>query len=96
MSQVTATNERNLCESPGTLAGGERSYSVAETNKESCSKISTASPSPISAHGDNRTLGRRFSYTSSSNRQVVYSRLDLLNILRNLYLLPDLSLSCNI
>ncbi|KAJ9593935.1 hypothetical protein L9F63_014649, partial [Diploptera punctata] len=76
--EVTATNERNLSESPGTHVG-ERSRSVAETNKESCSRISTASPSPISSHGDNRTLGRRFSYTSASGnsatRDVPYARL---------------------
>ncbi|XP_069702783.1 bridge-like lipid transfer protein family member 1 isoform X3 [Periplaneta americana] len=65
--KVTTTNERNSGESPGTLAG-ERSRSVAETNKDSSSRLSTASPSPVSCYGDKRALGRRFSYTSASNR----------------------------
>jgi len=34
------------------------------TNKDGSSRISTASPSPVSCCGDKRALGRRFSYTS--------------------------------
>ncbi|PSN42917.1 hypothetical protein C0J52_12026 [Blattella germanica] len=70
--KVASTNERNLNESPGTHAG-ERSRSVAETNKDSCSRISTASPSPISSHGDTRTLGRRSG--ANATRDVPYARL---------------------
>ena len=40
------------------------------TNKDGSSRISTASPSPVSCCGDKRALGRRFSYTSVNNRQV--------------------------
>ncbi|PNF17358.1 hypothetical protein B7P43_G02985 [Cryptotermes secundus] len=65
--KVAVTNDCNLGESPGTLAG-EQSCSVAETNKDSSSRISTASPSPVSCYSDKRALGRRFSYTSASNR----------------------------
>jgi hypothetical protein len=70
MSQVAAANDPNLGESPGTLAG-EHSRSAAETNKDSSSRISTATPSPVSCYSDKRALGRRFSYTSASNRQVL-------------------------
>jgi hypothetical protein len=70
MSQVVATNDHNIDDGPGTLVG-EQSRSLVETNKDSSSRISTASPSPVSCYGDKRALGRRFSYTSASNRQVL-------------------------
>jgi hypothetical protein len=70
MSQVAAANDLSLDESPGTLAG-DQSCSVTETNKDSSSRISTATPSPVSCYSEKRALGRRFSCTSASNRQVL-------------------------
>ncbi|XP_075226335.1 transmembrane protein KIAA1109 homolog tweek [Lycorma delicatula] len=60
--------------SPGLQSRVERSRSVTESHKDSPSvnntgsRLSTATPSPVSCV--KTSLGRRFSYTSSSNRTV--------------------------
>ncbi|XP_049857041.1 transmembrane protein KIAA1109 homolog isoform X4 [Schistocerca gregaria] len=81
--KVVAAMERSS-ESPNLVA--ERLCSEAKDSSvgaNSSSRLSTASPSPVSTYSDKRGLGRRFSYTSSGpnrasascHQAVPYSRL---------------------